>query len=141
MARVGIRNPDIFQKSIADFSVEPCSSRETIVYVFLSLAVCLALVGSNFLMGRGCGCGYGVQPRESVLGKADHFPGLAIRPHKEKHLVGFRSGPLRGQKAGSYRGPVAVRQGRIGRAIFKNMYIYTGSSHPHEAQKPKKIEL
>jgi len=30
---------------------------------------------------------------------------------------------------------------RLGRAIFKNMYVYTGSSHPHEAQKPKKIEL
>jgi len=30
---------------------------------------------------------------------------------------------------------------RLGRAIFKNMHIYTGSSHPHEAQKPKKIEL
>jgi large subunit ribosomal protein L13 len=30
---------------------------------------------------------------------------------------------------------------RLGRAIYKNMHIYTGSSHPHEAQKPKKIEL
>ncbi|MGD0583635.1 MAG: 50S ribosomal protein L13 [Bacteroidales bacterium] len=30
---------------------------------------------------------------------------------------------------------------RLGRAIFKNMHVYTGSSHPHEAQKPKKIEL
>ncbi len=30
---------------------------------------------------------------------------------------------------------------RLGRAIFKNMYVYTGSAHPHEAQKPKKIEL
>jgi large subunit ribosomal protein L13 len=30
---------------------------------------------------------------------------------------------------------------RLGRAIFKNMHIYAGSSHPHEAQKPKKIEL
>lgn len=30
---------------------------------------------------------------------------------------------------------------RLGRAIFKNMHIYVGSIHPHEAQKPKKIEL
>jgi large subunit ribosomal protein L13 len=30
---------------------------------------------------------------------------------------------------------------RLGRAIFKNMHVYTGSSHPHEAQKPRKIEL
>jgi large subunit ribosomal protein L13 len=30
---------------------------------------------------------------------------------------------------------------RLGRAIFKNMHVYTGSTHPHEAQKPRKIEL
>lgn len=30
---------------------------------------------------------------------------------------------------------------RLGRAIFKNMYAYAGPTHPHEAQKPKKIEL
>lgn len=30
---------------------------------------------------------------------------------------------------------------RLGRALFKNMHIYTGSSHPHDAQKPKKIEI
>ncbi len=30
---------------------------------------------------------------------------------------------------------------RLGRAIFKNMHVYVGSSHPHEAQKPKKIDL
>jgi large subunit ribosomal protein L13 len=30
---------------------------------------------------------------------------------------------------------------RLGRAIFKNMHVYTGSEHPHEAQNPKKIEL
>lgn len=29
---------------------------------------------------------------------------------------------------------------RLGRALFRNMYVYTGSSHPHEAQQPKKIE-
>jgi len=30
---------------------------------------------------------------------------------------------------------------RLGRALFRNMYVYAGTSHPHEAQKPKKIEL
>jgi len=30
---------------------------------------------------------------------------------------------------------------RLGRAIFKNMHVYAGTSHPHEAQKPKKFEL
>jgi large subunit ribosomal protein L13 len=30
---------------------------------------------------------------------------------------------------------------RLGSALFRNLYIYTGTSHPHEAQKPRKIEL
>ena len=30
---------------------------------------------------------------------------------------------------------------RLGRALFRNMHVYAGISHPHEAQKPKKIEL
>jgi len=30
---------------------------------------------------------------------------------------------------------------RLGRAIYKNMHIYAGSSHPHDAQKPRKIEI
>ena len=30
---------------------------------------------------------------------------------------------------------------RLGRAIFKNMHVYVGSKHPHEAQNPKKFEL
>lgn len=30
---------------------------------------------------------------------------------------------------------------RLGRAIYKNMHVYAGGSHPHEAQKPKKLEL
>ncbi len=30
---------------------------------------------------------------------------------------------------------------RLGRAIFKNMHVYAGPAHPHEAQKPRKIEL
>ncbi len=30
---------------------------------------------------------------------------------------------------------------RLGRSIYKNMHVYAGPTHPHEAQKPKKIEL
>lgn len=30
---------------------------------------------------------------------------------------------------------------RLGRAIFKNLYVYAGDKHEQEAQKPKKIEL
>ena len=30
---------------------------------------------------------------------------------------------------------------RLGRAIYKNMHVYAGASHPYEAQKPKKLEL
>ncbi len=30
---------------------------------------------------------------------------------------------------------------RLGRAIYKNMHVYADASHPHEAQKPRKIEL
>jgi len=30
---------------------------------------------------------------------------------------------------------------RLGREIFRNLHVYTGSAHPHEAQKPKNIEL
>lgn len=30
---------------------------------------------------------------------------------------------------------------RLGRVLYRNMHVYAGPSHPHEAQKPKKIEL
>jgi len=30
---------------------------------------------------------------------------------------------------------------RLGRDLFRNMHVYAGPSHPHEAQKPKKIEI
>lgn len=30
---------------------------------------------------------------------------------------------------------------RLGDQLYRNMFVYVGSSHPHEAQKPKKIEL
>lgn len=30
---------------------------------------------------------------------------------------------------------------RLGSAVYRNLHVYAGSVHPHEAQKPKKIEL
>lgn len=30
---------------------------------------------------------------------------------------------------------------RLGREVFKNLHVYAGTEHPHEAQKPKTIEL
>jgi large subunit ribosomal protein L13 len=30
---------------------------------------------------------------------------------------------------------------RLGKELFRNMYVYAGSAHPHEAQKPRKIEI
>jgi len=30
---------------------------------------------------------------------------------------------------------------RLGRAMFRNMHVYAGPTHQHEAQKPRKIEL
>ena len=30
---------------------------------------------------------------------------------------------------------------RLGRRIFKNLKVYSGSTHPHEAQKPEKITI
>jgi large subunit ribosomal protein L13 len=30
---------------------------------------------------------------------------------------------------------------RIGRALFRNLYVYAGTEHPHAAQNPKTIKL
>lgn len=30
---------------------------------------------------------------------------------------------------------------KLGSALYKNLYVYTGTDHPHEGQKPKKIDL
>ena len=30
---------------------------------------------------------------------------------------------------------------RLGSELFRNMHVYAGTAHPHEAQKPKTIEL
>ena len=30
---------------------------------------------------------------------------------------------------------------RLGRELFRNLYVYEGVEHPHEAQKPVKVEI
>lgn len=30
---------------------------------------------------------------------------------------------------------------KLGKAVYMNMHVYAGTDHPHEAQKPTKIEL
>lgn len=30
---------------------------------------------------------------------------------------------------------------KLGNMIFRNLYVYKGSDHPHQAQKPKKLDL
>ena len=30
---------------------------------------------------------------------------------------------------------------RLGSALYRNLHVFAGTGHPHEAQKPKKIEL
>lgn len=30
---------------------------------------------------------------------------------------------------------------RLGRAVYGNLYVYAGVSHPHEAQQPKKLDI
>jgi len=30
---------------------------------------------------------------------------------------------------------------RLGSAIFKNLYVYAGPDHPHEAQQPKELKI
>lgn len=30
---------------------------------------------------------------------------------------------------------------RLGSAIFRNLYVFSGENHPHEAQQPKKLDL
>lgn len=30
---------------------------------------------------------------------------------------------------------------RLGSALFRNLHVYAGTAHPHEAQKPRKVEF
>ena len=32
-------------------------------------------------------------------------------------------------------------KGRLGRQMYKKLFVYTGSEHPHMAQQPKELEI
>lgn len=32
-------------------------------------------------------------------------------------------------------------KGSLGRDLFRNLFIYEGTEHPHEAQKPKEVKI
>lgn len=32
-------------------------------------------------------------------------------------------------------------KGRLGRVLFKNLFVYEGNEHPHQAQQPKEIKF
>jgi len=32
-------------------------------------------------------------------------------------------------------------KGKLGSQLFKNLHVYVGTEHPHEAQQPKQITL
>jgi len=49
----------------------------------------------------------------------------------EKNPVGIVENAVRGM----------LPKNRLGKELFRNMFVYAGAAHPHEAQKPKKIEL
>lgn len=34
-----------------------------------------------------------------------------------------------------------IPKNRLGSDLFRNLYVYAGTEHPHEAQKPKTIDL
>ena len=67
------------------------------------------------------------------------------------HHTGYPGGQREvGYKALMAKNPTAIVEhavrgmlpkNRLGEKIFGNLYVYAGSEHPHEAQKPKTITL
>ena len=37
--------------------------------------------------------------------------------------------------------PVEMMDNRLGRSMYKKLFVYAGENHPHTAQQPKKLEL
>lgn len=64
-----------------------------------------------------------------------------------KYPGGIRGETFQGMMRRKPQFPVekAVRgmlpQNRLGRKIFKNLKVYAGPDHPHQAQKPEKLEV
>ena len=63
------------------------------------------------------------------------YPGglreITAKVMKEKYPVEMVERAIKGM----------LPKNRLGRDMFRNLYVYEGSEHKHEAQKPEKLEL
>lgn len=63
------------------------------------------------------------------------YPGgqksLTARELNDRNPIGLVENAVRGM----------LPKNKLGRAQFKKLFAYEGTEHPHEAQKPKKLEL
>ncbi len=64
------------------------------------------------------------------------YPG-GQRFETPKEVVGKRSATVIVERA--VRG--MLPKNRLGRELFRNLYVYEGTEHPHEAQKPKEVKI
>ena len=64
------------------------------------------------------------------------YPG-GQRSETPKEVVDKKSSTILVEKA--VRG--MLPKTKLGRAIFKNLHVYEGAEHPHEAQKPTEVKL
>lgn len=63
------------------------------------------------------------------------FPGGQYKTTPEKMMAKKPDGVLREAIHGM------LPKTKLGNAIKKNLFIYAGPNHPHEAQKPKQVKL
>lgn len=72
---------------------------------------------------------------EKVYLRHTGYPGgqraLTARQMNEKHPIRLIENAVKGM----------LPKNRLGRAIYKNLYVYEGAEHPHAAQQPKEIKL
>jgi large subunit ribosomal protein L13 len=115
----------------------------------LSTAIAMMLRGKHkpgFTPHVDCGDNVIVINAEKVA-----FTGDKWESKEYVHHTGYPGGQ-RFEKASSLlkRKPVAIIEKavkgmlprtRLGRALFTNLKVYTGTEHPHEAQKPKLINI
>ncbi|MDP4680535.1 MAG: 50S ribosomal protein L13 [Cyclobacteriaceae bacterium] len=62
------------------------------------------------------------------------YPG-GQRKTTPREIVGRKSSTILVERA--IKG--MLPKNRLGRAIYKNLYVYEGNEHPHEAQQPKAL--
>lgn len=63
------------------------------------------------------------------------YPGGQRKTTPEKMMLKKPTGIIREAIHGM------IPKNKLGNALKKNLFIYAGTEHPHEAQKPKKINL